>query len=358
MCKYSIIVKTGEAEIQAIENSRKEILEKIFPLIEITRGRKTKEGYPFKNKLSKLKVAFGKQKVAIDLTSNLDLSSPEIDELYNPNNGYENWLYFLIEIKQGGVFSELIPTILINADDLNYNENLLLQVQNLKKEFSSILYRNNIIDDGCYDDFHLLKEEFKDVNLLVMVDCNYTAQATQHAYAEKVISRIKNIKSVLENINCKYIVSATSFPNNVSELGGAETDTFDLAAIKIYDTVLQKFPDIIYGDYASINPIRNDNIPMARGWIPRIDVALPNSIYYYKKRRPKGITAYSSTYTEVARKVRDDTRFPKDLQENWGIGQIISCANGGAPGSLPRFWISVRMNIHLEQQVKRLLDNI
>ena len=48
MCKYSIIVKTGEAEIQAIENSRKEILEKIFPLIEITRGRKTKEGYPFK----------------------------------------------------------------------------------------------------------------------------------------------------------------------------------------------------------------------------------------------------------------------------------------------------------------------
>ena len=48
MCKYSIIVKTGEAEIQAIENSRKEILEKIFPLIEITRGRKTKKGYPFK----------------------------------------------------------------------------------------------------------------------------------------------------------------------------------------------------------------------------------------------------------------------------------------------------------------------
>jgi len=360
MCKYSVIIKTGEAEIRAIENSSKAVLNQIFPLIEITRGRKTKDGYPFDKRFSMLKELFAGQRVAIDLTSDPALSSPEIDELYDPTNGYENWVNFLVGIKNENTyqFKEVVPTILLNTNDPDYSNNLLLQVQNLKKEFFTILYRNDITDDGCYDDFELLNSEFQELNLFVMVDCEYTAQATQNAYADKVISRIKNIKSVLNEIEAQFIVSATSFPNNVSELGDVETDTFNLAAIQIYDTVSKQIPNIIYGDYASINPTRNDNITMARGWIPRIDVALENSIYYYKKRRPKGISAYSSTYTEVARLVVQDKRFPNNMANNWGIRQIISCSNGAAPGSQPRFWISVRMNIHLEQQVKRLSLNI
>lgn len=354
MCKYSVIIKTGEAEIRAIKNSSKAIINQIFPLIEITRGRKTKDGYPFENRLSELKNAFTGQMVAIDLTSDRSLSSPEIDKLYDPANGYENWVNFLIDIKNEHVFKEIIPTILLNTDDFDYNTNLLLQIQNLKKEFSSVLYRNSIKDEGCYDDFELLKNEFQALNLSVLIDCEYAAQATQNAYSTKVISRIINIKSVLNGINAQYIVSATSFPNNVSELGDTETDTFSLTAIQIYNAVSEKIPNIIYGDYASIHPTRNDTITMARGWIPRIDVALPNSIFYHKKRRPKGISAYSSTYTEVARLVVSDTRFPNYLENNWGIKQIVNCANGAAPGSQPRFWISVRMNIHLEQQVKRI----
>lgn len=359
MYRYSLIVKTGESEIKAIENSNKAVLEKILPLIEVTRGRKTKEGYPFENRLSRLKKSFSGQRVAIDLTSNSDLSSPVIDKLYDPKNGYENWFNFLIDIKKENIFLELIPTILLNVDDPEYNANLLLQVQKLKQEFSSMLYRNNITDEGCYDDFDLLKEEFKDINLLVMVDCEYTAQATQHAYAQKVISRVKNIKSILGEVEgLTYIVSATSFPNNVSEIGDAETDTFDLSAIKIHKAVSEIFPDVIYGDYGSINPIRNDRVLMSRGWIPRIDVALPDKIYYYKRRRPKGVSAYSSTYTEVARLVQKDGRFPSYLGENWGVRQINNCATGGVPGSKPSFWIAVRMNIHLEQQVSRLLSDI
>ena len=44
--KYWIIIKTGEAEIRALENAPKDILSKTIPLIEITRGRKvTKSTY-------------------------------------------------------------------------------------------------------------------------------------------------------------------------------------------------------------------------------------------------------------------------------------------------------------------------
>lgn len=57
--KYWIIVKTGEAEIRALENVSLNILSHTLPLIEITRGRKvTKdnvETYPFDKRLSKIK---------------------------------------------------------------------------------------------------------------------------------------------------------------------------------------------------------------------------------------------------------------------------------------------------------------
>lgn len=364
MYKYSVIVKTGEAEIRAIENSDKSILNQIFPLVEITRGRKVKndiDPYPFDKRLAKLKESFAGQTVALDLTSDDALSSPKIEELYNYNNGYQNWIDFLVEIKSKknkkdeNAFKEIVPTILLNRGDENYENNLLLQVQKLKQNFTSILYRNSILDEDCYYDFELLKDEFRDIVLYIMIDCEYTPQASQNNFAEKVIARIGNIKEkILTDIDVKFIVTATSFPNNVTDLGDVESDTFSLAEIQIHDAVCKEIPNVIYGDYASINPKRNDTVTMAHGWIPRIDVALPSSIFYYKKRRPKGISAYASTYTQVAQSVVRDSRFPKDLESNWGIQQINTCARGGAPSSTPRFWISVRMNIHIAQQVKRI----
>jgi hypothetical protein len=257
-------------------------------------------------------------------------------------------------MKEENIFKEIVPTILLNTEDANFNDNLLLQVQKLKQNFTSILYRNSILDENCYDDFELLKNELHDTKLYIMIDCEYTPQASHKSFADKSIARINNIKSILTDIEVHFIVSSTSFPKNVSDLGDVDSDTFSISEIQIHNSICSQIPNVIYGDYASINPIRNDTVTMARGWIPRIDVALQDSIYYYKKRRPQGISAYASTYTQVAQTVVKDSRFPKDLKTNWGIQQINTCANGGAPSSTPRFWISVRMNIHLEQQVKRL----
>jgi hypothetical protein len=357
MFKYSVIIKTGEAEIRAIENTEKSILEQIFPLIEITRGRKVKndiDPYPFDKRLDKLKNSFAGQVVAFDLTSDSALSSPKIEELYDPTNGYQKWIDFLVQINDKKVFQEIVPTILVNTEDEKFNENLLLQVQALKQHFSSILYRNSIVDENCYDDFVLLKNEFRDTNLYIMIDCEYTPQASHNNFAEKSIARINNIKSVLTDIDANFIITATSFPNNVSDFGDVDTDTFTLSEIQIYEAVCKKIKNIIYGDYASINPKRNDTVTMTRGWIPRIDVALQDSIYYYKKRRPTGISSYSSTYTQVAKSVIKDDRFPEDMAKHWGILQIKNCARGNAPSSIPRFWVAVRMNIHIVQQVKRL----
>lgn len=144
--KYWIIIKTGEAEIRALENVPKDILSNTLPLIEITRGRKvTKnkiETYPFDKRLSKLKDIYKGQTIAIDVTSEESLSSPEVDYLYSPDSGYKNWVNFLIQLKNENVFERIIPTVLFNFEDDNFEENITKQIQELASNFKTILYRS------------------------------------------------------------------------------------------------------------------------------------------------------------------------------------------------------------------------
>lgn len=356
--KYWIIVKTGEAEIRALENVSPRILSHTVPLIEITRGRKvTKdsvEAYPFDKRLSKIKGVFKGQTIAIDVTSEEALSSLETDRLYSPENGYRNWIDFLIQLKDENVFTEIIPTVLFNFEDENFEENIARQIQSLQDNFESILYRSDISDDNCYEDIELIHRKIADKTLHIVIDCGYIPQASYKNVAAKCIARINNVKQIIEDSSCNYVVASTSFPNNVRDLGDVNTDTFMISEIEMFNAIIKEHNDVTYADYASINPIRNDTVTMARGWIPRIDVPLDKIVYYYKERRPKGVTAYASTYTQVARSVCLDGRFPYGLSENWGVAQIMSCAQGASPSASPSFWISVRMNIHIEQQVKRI----
>lgn len=356
--KYWIVTKTGEAEIRALDNVSKNIIDKITPLVEITRGRKITRGgievYPFGKRLSKIKNIFQGQTIAIDVTSDDSLSSPEVDLLYDPKDGYKNWIDFLLQLNDEKIFNEIIPTILFNFEDDNFDENIIKQIRSLKENFNTILYRCSIADDNCYDDLELFYNEISDINLKIIIDCGYTPQASHKNVSDKCIARINNIKKIMTTFDCEYIVASTSFPNNVRDLGDTSSDTYSISEIEIHNEIIKTHEDVIYADYASINPIRNDTVAMARGWIPRIDVPLENQIFYYKERRPKGVTSYASTYTQVAREVCSDIRFPFDLSDNWGVIQIQDCANGGSPSATPSFWISVRMNIHIEQQVKRI----
>ena len=114
---------------------------------------------------------------------------------------------------------------------------------------------------------------------------------------------------------------------------------------------------ISYGDYGSINPLRNDLV-FTRGWRPRIDFPTSkNRIFYYREKRSKDkggtYSSYGSHYVSVAKKVVGNGAF-EDIPESWGVKQIKSAARGFPPGKSPSFWISVRMEIHMLQQIKRL----
>ena len=317
--KYVLIIRTGQAEIKAIENLDNDVFTDILPLIELTRGRKkTIEdivSYPFEPRFLKLKDKLKGKQVAIEVTSEEGLSCEETDRFYNFENGYECWVNYLLKLKKEKIFKSIIPSLIINFEDNSFEDNLKKEIHLLVEEFGSVLYRCSLEDEGCYEDLSLIQKEIGSQKLYILIDCGYMVQAMQNNVAAKCIARIKNLREILK---CKKIDRK-----------------------------------IVYGDYGSINPIRNDNVIMARGWIPRIDVPLEKSVYYYRQRRPSKESKYNTTYKEVALKVMTDSRFPIELNA-WGISMIKECAYGVTPSSSPSFWISVRMNIHIMQQLKRL----
>lgn len=354
--KYYLLFKTGDSEFRAIDNTSPSYRKSFMPIIELTRGRKLrgKDLSPIQNRLDTMYKLFNGGPVCMDITSSERLSNPEIFELYNPENGYINWINFLNKVADEGGFSELVPFIIANYNDSEYQANYSKQIEQLFSHFNRIAYRNSLIDEGCYEDIEIIKHFIgSSQKLIFIIDCGYVPSGAWRNFAEKAITRIENIDRYFGKA-IEFVVCGTSFPNNVSEIGKDDEDSFGLFEINLHQRVVSALPNInvAYGDYGSINPIRNDNIVMARGWIPRIDVPTKKEIFYKKERR--GDKSYSDTYSRVARRIVGDSRFPHNLNDNWGVEQIINCAKGASPGSNPSFWISVRMNIHIRQQIERL----
>jgi hypothetical protein len=367
MANYYLIVKTADAEMKALENTDPSVMERITPIIELTRGRKlpSKEKdpekkkleiprHPYDKRLERICGIFKGKRVIFDLTSDSTLSSIEIKELYNPDGGYKNWVMLLSKLKDCGGFADITPCVILKAEDELLDENMAIEVDALTKLFNSVAYRSDIFDDNCYYDIEIIKRHMNGKQLVVIVDCSYVVQASISDYAKKVKARVTNLRKIVPN-DTIIIVSATSFPRNIGDIGDDFHDSFQLSEVELSRKLEADGIKVAYSDYGSINPIRNDTIIMSHGWIPRIDVAIEDSIFYYRERRPDKTTDYAPQYTKVAQYVVNDKDFPKGLDWNWGIKQIRNCAAGSRPGSSPSFWIAVRMNIHLAQQVKRLV---
>lgn len=350
-------MRPGQAERRALSNTSSDVFDNIVPIIEIIKGRKKTvdniEFHPIDKYFSDIKKIFNGKEVCIDVTSTPSLSSQETTYFYSPDNGYNNWINFLTDLKEECVFSKIIPCILFNYDDPNYESNLRNQIERLVSEFGQVMYRNKLEDEGCYDDFEFLPSD----KTVFLLDCEYVPQASYINAADKAIIRLKNIKENWKNLFSEIILAATSFPNNISNLmKDGESASFSLDEILIYDKIKNEleWDNLKYADYGSVNPVRNDDVVMANGWVPRIDVPLSDRVFVYRERRPSGTFAYKDTYINVARDCVKDSKFPNNLDDNWGIRQIKMASSGLPPSLVPNFWIAVRMNIHLRQQVNRL----
>lgn len=361
---YIPIIKTGEAEIKAVEKLTTGMLDRITPIIEITRGRQktTKRGndkivtFPFDKRMTKVKEVFKGRPVFLDLTTDEGLLSDEVYELYNYEDGYEKWCNFVRNNVGENGFCRIIPSVLFNWSDDDFESNFAKQVRTLSDECGALLYRSSIQTKDCYDDLPLImKYKPKDCELWIVLDGGYLQDSAVELAYNRCKKRIQNIQDkILGNNKAYFVISATSYPERVLDYDEDNPIIIYHSEVKLYEKLKADYSEIVYGDYAGVNPIRKDLIVMARGWIPRIDIPLIGKTKVYWKRRPKGITEYKGTYISVSQEVMSDSEFPNNLQGTWGIDEIVSCSDGLVTSCAPAFWISVRMFNHIYEQLIRL----
>ena len=176
---------------------------------------------------------------------------------------------------------------------------------------------------------------------------------TASLHAAYVAPLIRQIRTIIPRAS---IVSlGTSFPKSVTDVGDEERDEFRLEELALYEAInrAQNQP-VEYGDYGSINPIRNDAvIPVGPYLRARIDFPTDKQSIYYHRVAPnvdpntkKLLSPRSSMYKAAAKRIMTDTSHTP-LSGSWGYDKIVEAATKAPEGSSPNYWISVRMEMHI-----------
>jgi hypothetical protein len=358
--KYVPIIKTGDAEIRGLENLTDRVKTSITPLVELTRSRSTKtlpRGDVLR-RIDRFTEAYGNRPFILDLTAIPELKNEQIDHLLTSRHGYENWTNFADHLSAS--LPSLIPTVQVveDIDDADEIERRLrIQVDALARHFPLIAYRFSPLDLSYADDLRAMAEGTEGLmgRLICIVDCDFIGRQKAVAYAQSALAVVHHLATL--GIR-EIVVAGTSFPQNPTDYGDddnrgghtlEEVCTFEQLRTQVSDRVAKRV-HLIYGDYASINPHRNDQ----RGgspWVPRIDIPTETELFYRRSRRNSDVEeSYRATYTRVARsivRVRDYHRLRNVLGPCWGLDQVDLAASGSPQGLHPSFWISVRMNIHI-----------
>jgi Beta protein len=372
----------------------------IFPVLELSRGKKIRgagknaEGkslpaeqllnlpgiYGFeKNYSSAFELMGDCDQFFVDLTREPSLSCYEIEQLGLSLNGYERWTDFVFSAK--GDHSGVLPTLIVNPaeeeDETQYVSNLTAQFRTFAEAFDAIAYRASVLEDeGFMYDIAALKPEIETFQsnggrFYVFLDHEYIRPSNGLVHAKRTSQIIDAILNEIPEL--EIVVFATSFPKSVTDVGDEEHDIFRVEEMFLFEEISKYHKTVLYGDYGSINPIRNDELIITQGWRPRIDFVSRREglwVYYFRekrdiigqeevvakgKRKNKNIYApYSTHYASVARDVVGFSPYYEDLKPSWGNENIVAASGNQVPSNSPSHWISVRMEIHMVQVLKKL----
>jgi hypothetical protein len=352
---YFPIVKTRDAELRGVCWLADKTKTTATPLFELTRSRKTKKAShgPIEKRLETIAQEYGHTPFGIDLTSFVDLKNEEIEAFYDYRNGFGNWVSFVE--RQQTVFPSLIPTLIVSDEDIDteekYVETHKKESENLSDSFQKVIYRI----PGDYDAIEFdLDRFFEPTNPpIVLLDMGFIPKEKGKEFAKIAEQQLMTIHQPQYGIK-HVILAGSSFPKDPTENnGGNDHGENILEEVIMFEQCRKTYADLIYGDYATINPLPNERAG-GNGWVPRIDFPTEKAIIYHRRRKKKNENNYAPAYIEVARTVVEDDRFSrlrKRLGDQcWGISQILLAAEGYPPSMAPAFWISVRIHLHITLQ--------
>jgi hypothetical protein len=376
---YHLLLKTGEAELRAWKNLSAHRKSQVSVHCEITRGRKRPNkdrNAPAEYNIEKIYASicqdFQECRVCVvDITREPQLRSGETATLGLSNDGYARWVEKVAQLYSKN--SKVRPTLIVNpheGDDYKaYQDNLFRQFDSFAENFDLISYRVSVLhDDGFLDELIMLSERINAFighggRFEILLDFEFVQAATAELHAAYIAPIIRDIRATIPDVS---IVSlGTSFPKSVTDIGDEERDEFRLEELTLYNAIgrTQNIP-IEYGDYGSINPIRND-VSLAIGPYLRARVDFPtelNTIFYHRVAPVVDpvtktlISSRSSMYKSAAKRVMSDPSFSA-LADSWGYEKVVEAAQRSPEGSSPNFWISVRMEMHICRRLDAILES-
>ena len=341
---YCPVVTTRDAEFRGFAQIFGRTLDSLLPVIEITRSRrsKTNPGGDIQKSLERALEVIGSRLFVLDVCGLGSQMNSQISDLLSSDNGFENWTTFLID----NVPSSCIPVVHLEEpfDLINFNT----QLTRLQTKFSRIALRIPTSYEYLSQAIGALASGLKRGNVYVaFIDSGYVKEDTKYGAIKKIsemLSHLVNLRPLL----CAPLSS--SFPSSVVDVGYGADDQgqFPLTEIEVADAAKAVGETlnlrVVQGDYSTIHP--NEFTGTVTNWVPRIDTPLDRSLFYHRIRRPAG------GYALCAARTVKDPRYVRI--KSWGIDQIEAAAAGSPAGKSPSFWISVRLNIHIERQVNRL----
>lgn len=340
--EYVPALRTRDSELKGFENLKPLIQERMLPVFELTRSRRSKtnpDGSVIKT-VDRLVELMGENPFVVDVTSLDSQGNAETANFLDPADSFRNWCNFVLS----NLPASCIPVVHL-SDPFDRAE-FSTQRARLEEKFHGIAIR--VPTD--YPDAPLiaaaLRAEPKRGCIVLLTDGGFVQQG-QAAWMAKQCMGIASLFAGLVDLVAPL---TSSFPSSVTETafgGGDAYGDFALEEVAVSE-VMKTFgvpsTRIVHGDYGLVHP--NDFEGTVTSWVPRVDVPLAHTGFYYRYRRPAGGYALAASLA-----IRDVKYRALDC---WAHEMVAKAATGSPEGRSPSFWISVRVNFHLTRQVLRL----
>jgi hypothetical protein len=338
MTAYLPILRSRAAELRGLRELSSSDLSKLLPVVELTRSRRTPKNTSgdVRKSVELVCEILGHRPFVADLTSLDSLQNSEFDRLLSDDDSFRVWTDFA----EANLPDHCIPIVhLLEPFEL---PSFMGQVERLWRKFQRVAVRipTSYRDFGPFLEALVTLPGYQDVVLIL--DAGFVTKTTVGGAAARLGEMLQEVAGMgIRDLS----VASSSFPISVVSAGGGDdTGELQLWEVELGKWCQSQFSNVSYGDYAAIHPM--DFKGAVTNWVPRVDVMLDDTFYYYRYRRSDG------GYIRAAQGARSDSRYvPLDC---WAHGNIEKAADGNPPGRSPSFWIANRVNFHLARQISRL----
>lgn len=340
--EYVPALRTRDSELKAFENLTPEVRRLLLPVFELTRSRRSKtnsDGSVVKT-VERLISLMGENPFIVDVTSLDSQANAETAAFLDPADSFRNWCNFVLM----HLPETCIPVVHL-SDPFDRSE-FAAQRARLESKFRGIALRVPTEYDDAQHLAAALKSSPKIGCVVLLVDAGFVPQGSS-ASASKSCMQVAQLFAGLVDLVAPL---TSSFPSSVTEAsfgGGDAYGDFVLEEVTVSEVmklVGVGATRIVHGDYGLVHP--NDFEGTVTNWVPRVDVPLDTTGFYYRYRRPAG------GYALAAALAVKDVKY-KALP-CWAHDMVAKAAAGDPEGRSPSFWISVRVNFHISRQVFRL----